>query len=238
MSFSILRTSGSKKDNQVYRFDFDSEDALGEFWLVSQFGSFDRNTKLLKVKDGNLILYSDAAGLMPMLMSKPIDLPPGYVLTVRRKVKISRGENVFSGGFALYQTDEDVLVPKPKPGNWSSSIGEGIGLIEYSYDLFRKERRPGKNVFRFLAADWEYNDNYQLLSPIYDEWFEEEFSFDTRTDRLRYSVNGKEYYLNSYRMDKPAVRVLMHAYGLGNENKAEIDYIEITVEDKNGGRRK
>lgn len=237
MSFSLLRASGNKNQVQVFRFDFDSDENLDDFWLVSKFGTFERNSDLIRIKDGCLVLYSADGGSIPMFLSKPLDVPPGYVIQIKRKVRITRGEGILSGGFALFQTNDEVSVPKLDSGQWASAIGEGIGLVEYSYDLYRKEKRPGKNVFRFLAADWEFNDNYELLKPIYNEWFEEELSFDTRTHTLHYKVNDRDYYLGSYQMDKNAARVLMHCYGTGNENKIEIDYVEITLKNKASGRR-
>lgn len=236
MSFSILRAFGSKDQAQVFRFDFDSDENLDGFWLVSKFGTFERNSELIKIKDGSLILYSSDNEPMPMFLSKPLDVPPGYVIQVKRKVRITKGDSVLAGGLALYQTNDEELIPRPHSGQWASAIGEGIGLVEYSYDLYRKEKRPGKNVFRLLAADWEVNDNYELLKPMYDEWFEEELSFDTRTHTLHYRVNDRDYYLGSYQMDKNAARVLMHSYGTGNDNKIEIDYIEITLKNKNSRR--
>lgn len=238
MSFSIFGVSEKNKNNQVYRFDFDDAGELDNFWLVSGFGTFDKNQRLALISDGVLTLYSAEDGNMPMMLSKPLDVPPGYVITVQRKVRITRGEGIFSGGFVMYQTDDQNLVPKKSAEHWSKSIGEGIVLVEYSYDLWREEKRPGKNVFRLLAADWEENGNYEILKPKYDEWFEETLIYDTRNHTIHYKTGDKEYVLNSYAVDKPAMRILMHSMGSGSGSKIEIDWIEIKIEYKDYRRAK
>lgn len=237
MSFSIFKTR-SERNNQVYRFDFEDGEVLDDFWLVSRFGSFQPSGSLMKRENGNLVLYSAKNGDFPMLVSRPLDLPPGNVISVKRRVRITRGDSIFSGGFALFQTDGETLIPEKKDSVWIRNVGDAVVLVEYSYDLLREEKRPGKNVFRLLAADWQENNNYEILKPIYDEWFEETLSYDTRNSTVHYKVNDREYILNSYLVDKPAMRVLMHSMGAGDESRIEIDYIEVRIEDKSFRRIK
>jgi hypothetical protein len=166
------------------------------------------------------------------LLSKPIEIQDGDVITMTRRVRISHGNQTFSGGTALYQTDDFDLIPARNDGGWTSGFGDGIMLVEYSYDLIYEQERPGRDIFRFLAADWDYNDNYQLITPVYDTWIEEKFVFDTRSSQMTYSIDDKSYALSSYKLDRSAIRFWMHAYGMGANNKIEIDYVEITVENK------
>ncbi len=233
MFLSVFNQSEKASKDQVYRFDFEQGEDLSEFWNICEFATFNRDKDLLRVKDGVLTLFSSSDS-MPMMISKPLDVPQGSVITVTRRVKISRGERLFAGGFAMFQTEDSNLVTKPSEGDksWGRCLGDCMGLIEYSYDLKHKEKRPGKDVFRFLAADWELNKNHEIIMPVYDEWFVESFSYDTRLNRLIYRINMDKYTLNTYSMDKPAVRILMHSYGKGNDCKIEIDYIEVKIEDQ------
>lgn len=233
MAFSMLGIAKKKGSNQDYRFDFEDESELDDFWLVSEFGSFSEDRSLFSLKDGTLVLYSAESGRMPMLISKPIDLPPGSVIKIKRRVRVTHGSDVFAGGMAIYQTDDDNLTPRPDRSSWYNSLGDGMVLIEYSRDLVHQESRPGKDVFRLLAADWSVTGNYEIYAPIYDEWFVEELEYDTRTNMLRYKLNGDASTFYTYSMDKPAVRIVMHSYGEDNNSKIEIDYIEITVINKN-----
>lgn len=238
MALSIFQAVDSKRLDQVFRFDFGGDEKLDDFWLVSNFGSFERVPELARVEDGYLELFSSAGSRVPMFVSKPIDVPPGSVITIKRKIRITRGEGVFAGGLAMYQTDDENQVPRPDGRGWYSSLGDCMGLIEYSYDLLHMEKRPGKDVFRFLPADWELNQNYEIFKPIYGEWVEEVFSYDTRTNALTYKIGQNQRILTTFSMDKPAVRVVMHAYGNDPQNLIEIDYIEISVADKSYRGRK
>lgn len=228
--FSIVTHESKTADAIIYRFDFDEIDK--EFWLVSEWGTYKRAYDLATLENGVLKLSEDNKGIMPFMLSKPLELQSKDVLTVKRKVKISRGNDTFSGGLAFYQTMDLDLVPEKSDGSWFSAMGDGIVLVEYSYDLINTSNRPGRDVIRFLAADWEYNDNYQLIPPIYDKWIEETLIFDMRSNLMTYKLDDKEYKLYSYKLDKNAIRILMHPFGTGIGNAVEIDYIEVTIEDK------
>lgn len=225
-----------KKDNtpkdRVYSYDFESSSELEDgFWLVSRWGKFVPEYELVKLRDGILVLESGEGGRTPYIMSAPIDLNPGSVITIKRRVRITRGEEMFAGGLALYQTSDQDLVPPPSDGAWFRRMGDGIALIEYSYDLKHMEKRPGKDVFRFLASDWEHNRNFKLIDPVYDKWVDETIIFDMRINQMTYKIDKDTYKLNSYKLDRPAIRLVMHPYGKG-ENRIEIENVEITIKEK------
>jgi hypothetical protein len=228
--YSIATHTDKPKDIETYHFDFDEIDK--DFWLVSEWESYKRAYDLVKIDNGILELSQDVTGIMPYMLSKPLELQSKDVLTIKRRIKISHGLDTFSGGLALYQTLDLELMPEPTDGAWFTAFGDGVALIEYSYDLTHETERPGKDVFRFLAADWEYNDNYQLVTPVYDEWVDETLIFDMRSNQMIYKLGDKEYKLYSYKLDKSAVRILMHPYGTGTGNIIEIDSMDVTIEDK------
>lgn len=232
--YSIFTHEKAPNKIESYRFDFNEMDK--EFWLVGEWETFRRSYDLVTMEDGILKLSADTTGVMPYMLSKPIELQSKDVLTIKRKVKISHGSGTFAGGFSLYQTADLDIEPGETDGSWFTAIGDGIVLVEYSYDLDNVSVRPGKDVFRFLASDWEYNDNYQMVNPIYDEWVEETLIFDMRSNQMSYRINDKEYKLYSYPLDKNAIRIMMHPYGTGVGNSIEIDYIEVTIEDKSSKR--
>lgn len=213
-----------------YTFDFNEMDK--EFWLVGQWENYKRSYDLVSLKDGMLKMTSDVPEAIPYILSRPIEIRSGDVITLKRKVKISHGETMFAGGFAMYQTNSSELIPEKTDGSWFTSMGDGIALVEYSYDLSPYQKRPGKDVIRFLAADWEYNDNFKLIPPVYDQWIEESLSYDTRSNQISYKINDMEYKLNSYPIDQNNIRFLMHAYGEGSGNSVDIDWVEISVVNK------
>lgn len=233
--FYSIFTHEQKPDAiETYQFDFNDMDK--EFWLVSEWENYKRFYELAQLQNGILTLSADTTGQIPYMLSKPLELQSKDVLTIKRKVKFSHGDGVFAGGLALYQTSDLELIPEASDGAWSSALGDGVVLIEYSYDLAYQSERPGRDVFRFLASDWEYNDNYQLINPIYGEWVEETLILDMRSNQLIYKLGDKEYKLYTYSLDKSAVRVMMHPYGEGTGNIIEVDDMTITIEDKSSKR--
>lgn len=233
ISFLIYTTAFQPEEtNPVLSYDFDFDKVDRDFWLVGEWGSFDRDYDAAEVDEGQLILTSNDSDHVPYILSKPIEIRQGDVITLKRRVKISHNDNYFSGGLVFFQTDEEDITPSLSESGFDHSFGDGIALIEYSYDFAKEQERPGKDVIRFLAADWDYNNNYVLINPVYDEWVDETFVFDTRTSQMTYEINGSVYKLNSYKLDRNYIRVLMHAYGRGFGNEVAVDSVSITVDNK------
>lgn len=228
--YSLLSQNSEGPTALVYRFDFDELDR--DFWLVSPWETYKRDYSLLSMGGGILKLSPDVKGIMPYMLSQPLKIEAGDVITFEREVRLSHSDDSFAGGLAMYQTDDVNMIPESVSDSWFSAFGEGVFLIEYSYDLKNVQDRPGRDVFRFLAADWSYNDNYQLVTPIYNEWVTEKVIFDTRSNQMTYFLNDKPYKLNSLPLDRDYVRFLMHPFGSGMGNAVEMKYIQITVENK------
>lgn len=234
--FRIVMIDKTVPEGTVYRFEFD-ETLDTDFWLVSPWDLYKQMPEVAPARDGVITLKETASGVEPYLLTKPLPLIDGDVITLKRRVKISRGSEYFAGGVAMYQTMDTTLMPKKTDGAFATTFGDGVFLVEYSYDLKAELERPGRDIFRFLAADWSYNENYVLIPPIYDEWIEETFIFDTRSNQMFYAVNDKSYKLNSFKLDKDNVRFMLHAYGKGSGNAVEMDWLEIKIENKRVTRK-
>jgi hypothetical protein len=228
--YSMVFQKDDANNARVYAFDFDEIDR--DTWFIGQWGGFKSAYDLVTLNDGILTLTSNDDST-PYLLSKPIEIRDGDVITLTRHAKLTHNDLLFAGGMAIYQTDEIDVVPELTDGSWMTSLGDGVVLVEYSYDLSENQERPGKDVIRFLAADWAYNSNYQLISPIYDTWIDETLVYDTRSNQMTYTLNGTTYRLNSYKLDRSNLRFLIHAYGKGPGNTVSMDALSITVENKN-----
>jgi len=150
-------------------------------------------------------------------------------LTIKRRVKMIYANNHFTGGLALIETKDEGLIPSAL-NNDNTNLGNGIVLIEYVNSFEDDSKRPGRNVFRILPRSWEFNDNYELVEPIFNEWFEEEIIYDTTEQTITYKLNGKEYLVKSQEMFEERLRIYMHGYGFETGHIVEIDWIEISVD--------
>jgi len=218
------------------------EETLAEFYYLDEFESLDRDFWYVgewntlysaydkaKLKNGILKLEIDEVDKGPILLSKPIELKNGNILKIKRRVKMTYANDHFTGGLALIETGDEGLIPSAL-NNENTGIGNGIVLIEYVNSFDTNSKRPGNNVFRILPRTWEFEDNYELVEPIFGEWFEEEIIYDTIEQTITYKLNDEVYSVKSQKMREERIRFYMHGYGFETGHIVEIDWIEISIE--------
>lgn len=207
--------------------EFDSLDR--DFWYVGEWKSLYSAYDKAKLNNSILKLEIDEVDKGPVLLSKPIEIMNGNVLTIKRRVRMTYANNHFTGGLALIETKDEGLIPSAL-NNANSNLGNGIVLIEYVNSFEDDSKRPGRNVFRILPRSWEYDDNYELVEPIFNKWFEEEIVYDTTEKTITYKLNDKVYSVKSQEMLEERIRIYMHGYGFETGHIVEIDWIEISID--------
>ena len=225
-------------DKIVFEYRDDFNELNRDFWFLGEWQTMDAIYDKVDIKNGILNLEVKETDRGPFLLSKPFPISKGDVLTVKRRVKIHYSNNNFTGGLAITQTDESDVKPVANDENWARSLGQAAMLVEYVHNYNEKITRPGRDLFRVLPPTWESDDNYAVVEPIFDDWFEEEIIYDTRTNKITYKINGKEFKVNGLEIDKPNLRIFMHSYGWYTDHYVKIDWIEIKVEDKKIGNDK
>lgn len=216
----------SKKDDIFIREEFNDIDR--ELWYAGEWQTMFSAYDKLNIENGKLSLLIEETDRGPFILSKPINLKNGDVLSIKRRVKMSYSNEHFTGGLALFETSERDVIPSDM-NNFFSSLGNGVVLIEYVHNFDYDSNRPGNHIFRILPRTWEIGGNYQLAEPIFDEWFEEELIYNTATEKIIYRINGEEYTVSSQKMSKRRIRILMHGYGFDTGHELEIDWIEISI---------
>lgn len=233
ISFYYLNFKENLNQDEVvfsYRDDFDDLDR--DFWYVGEWQTVAPAYDKVTVKNGILTLQVDETDRGPFLLSKPFPIASGDVLTIKRRVKIHYANDNFTGGFAILQTDDDNLKPQMIENTWGRGLGQAAVLVEYVHNYDESSTRPGRDLFRVLPPTWETDDNYAVVEPIFDDWIEEELTYDTRSNKITYIVNGKEFKVNGLNIDKGYVRIFTHPYGWYTGHYMKMDWIEIKVEDK------
>ncbi|MBI9013535.1 MAG: hypothetical protein JEZ08_14980 [Clostridiales bacterium] len=210
-----------------YMDDFDTLDR--DFWYVGEWKSLYSAYDKAKLNNSILKLEIDEVDKGPVLLSKPIEIMNGNVLTIKRRVRMTYANNHFTGGLALIETKDEGLIPSAL-NNDNTNLGNGIVLVEYVNSFEDDSKRPGRNVFRILPRSWEFDDNFELVEPIFNEWFEEEIIYDTTEKTITYKLNDKEYLVKSQEMFEERIRIYMHGYGFETGHIVEIDWIEISID--------
>jgi hypothetical protein len=231
-SFGIYFLNYSKEDEETlptfyYMDEFESLDR--DLWYVGEWQTLYSAYDKAKLNNSILKLEIDEVDQGPILLSKPIEIQNGNILTIRRRVRMTYANDHFTGGLALIETKDEGLIPSAL-NNDNSNLGNGIVLIEYVNSFDETSKRPGNNVFRILPRSWEFEDNYELVEPVFKEWFEEEIVYDTVAQTITYKLNGTVYTVKSQEMIEERLRIYMHGYGFETGHIVEIDWIEISID--------
>lgn len=210
----------------VYRDSFSSLDT--GFWFVGEWQTHKRVPHKIVIEDGALKMAVHETDLGPYLVSKPIPLEGKTVIYIKRKVYQHYGNDAYTGGLALFETDDTKLVPEPRDDT-SLNLGNALFLVEYVHDLRENQTRPGTDVFRVLPTDWRVSDGVLLVDPIFDEWYIEEIEYHVNSGKLTYTVNGKAYGTRTQIMKADNFRLFMHAYGAFTGHYVKMEYLDIKL---------
>lgn len=225
--FFFKQLSTDSRTDYYYRDEFDMLNE--DMWYVGEWGTGFPKPEKVTVKNSILTAIVGETDRGPFLLSKPIDIKANSLITVKRRVKLKYGNNQFTGGFTLYQTDQRNVAPELIDKEWFKNFGQALMLMEYVHTSDTTSTRPGNHNFRLLVPDWQETENYAIATPIFDEWFEETFTFDCSTGRITYTNGDKLLVLKGYRPTQNRFRIFMHPYGFYTGHEMKIDWIEVKV---------
>lgn len=211
----------------TYYDEFDQLDK--DFWYVGEWSTYFSAYDKVKLNNSIIKLEVDEVDKGPVLMSKPIPIEKGNILTVKRRVKMKAGSNHFTGGLAFLDTPDSGLLPSVL-NNSKSTLGITLLLLEYVYTPNDITNRPGLDNIRVLPSTWYKNNNYALADSIFNRWFEEEIIINTKTNEITYKVDGSTYEVKGQTLTNDHIRLFMHGYGFHTGHTVEIDWLDIKVE--------
>ncbi len=221
-----IRPIFSKTDGS-FRFEDDFNELNGKFWYV---GSMQDNKEIkasADIQDGILTLKKDINEEDVYFLSKPIPIGKKQILTIKRTLRVNPKNKYFSGGLAVFQTSQKqriVDIEEKHP------FGSALFTVEYVYNLSGKGKRPGKKATRILFSKWDKDDEYLLIKPTYNKFYEEEIVYNNYTGLFQYKVNGETYEKKIPTVKDENIRLWMHAYGNYYKQSIEVDKISIKVE--------
>lgn len=222
-----LLNFGKSADNG-FADDFDSMDR--ERWFVGEWRTNKPAYEKAVFKDGTVTLKIQETDRGPYMLSEVFEVKEPSIITLKRRAMVNYGNDRFTGGMALLQTDRNQFKPSIDENGADMSFGNGIALVEYVHNLDPLTRRPGQDGFRVLMPDWQSDGNYKVLPAVFGEWFDETLIYNTRTGQVVYRLNDKEYTFRGYAMSKKYIRVFMHGYGQGIGHSLKLDRFELQME--------
>lgn len=231
-AFFFFKQMGSNdRTDFYYKDEFDSLNS--EMWYVGEWGTGFPKPEKVNIENGILTAKIGETDRGPFILSKPIEIKVNSLITVKRRVKLKYGNNQFTGGFGLYQTEQKTIEPQLIDKEWFKNFGQSLMLMEYVHTSDKKSTRPGNHNFRLLVPDWQATENFAIAKPIFDEWFEETFTFDCGSGRVTYTNGDKMLVLKGYRPNQANFRIFMHPYGFYTGHEMKLDWIEIKVTQPN-----
>lgn len=203
-------------------------------WYAGQWDSNQEAWDDIFFTDEGIGLKATKVDKIPYLLSKPIKIDAGSetIIKIRRKVKMKPGHDYFAAGLVLFQChSEDEEISQIKGLNF----GEALFQIEYAANTPKNSNRPGSpDVFRILVPEWQANELYRLVEPIFNEFFDEEIIYNTKLGKLIYRAKGsgemREVVTDVYKINDKYVRIWMHGYGAFTGHETTIGDFKMTVE--------
>lgn len=201
-----------------------------EFWYVGEWQTMFKAYNAVDISNDILSVVVNETDRGAFVLSKPIPVKQGDVITIKRRVKMHYANDKFCGGLAIVETSDSALKPMMIDKEWGKSIGNALALVEYVHFYGDNVNRPGNDTFRVMSPNWERSGQYALMDSIFDEWFEEKLVYDSNKNEMTYSYGNEEITLKSIQLNKPYIRVFMHNYGWNTGHVMKIDWVDINID--------
>lgn len=218
-------------DSRVYREDFEKEPLLKneedkDFWFYADMENDEQISGKKPIKNGKFILKRIEGDKNPYLLSRPIKIKKKQIVKIKRRLKLTPSDKYYSAGLVLFQTPEKRLIVN---NDAKLPYGAALVMVEYVSNVSDESKRPGKKGTRVLTPEWKNDRNFKVLETIFDEFFEEELSYNSSTGEIVYKNPKGEYSYKTSKLSTDMIRIWMHSYGNSSEQSVEIDWVELSV---------
>lgn len=220
-----------EKESYYFRDDFDRLDKA--FWYVGEWGTLFEVPEKISFKNGILSAIVTEQDRGPILISTPIKIAEGDVITIKRRARLHFANEHFTGGMSVFETGEESLEPMGQDKRWNRNLGDGLLMVEYVHNASVTSNRPGTHTFRVLPKNWDESVSI-LFEPVFDDWFEEELIYDTRDGEITYKLGDQEKTIKGAAPTKENLRVVLHNYGWYTGHEMKLDWFEIKIVNKPG----
>jgi len=201
-----------------YRDEFN--DINKSFWYIYRAQNKDSyNDNAISINNGILTLSQDKTDNGPIMISKAIPITNNSIITIKRKVYLHSqisysyqgGDEFFVGGLSILSTTDN---------NFDSTYKDTLSQARY-YD------------YEYLG-DWDTfflneNNSSNYIDSIWDNWFEEKLTYNTKTHESTLTINGTTV---SNKIDKKVgkyIKIYIQTYGWWTGHFTKMDYIDISI---------
>lgn len=212
------------------RNDLFDDGSLPDFWHVVSYVTLEDANSQTSIQDGYLTLSDQVTDRAPILVSDPIYLNPGEILTVRRKVRLHYANDYFNGAMRITAPVDGKLNLQPGTDRWDSNFGQIVANIDYLHYFYMEDNKAATDGFiLYNVVDGGYSAE-EIVTPVFDQWFTESISYYASSGDTMWQINGQTYLSKGLPLKQPAVCVVMNAYGWYTGHSMDIDQIEINID--------
>jgi len=224
-------TEETTANGLFHRNDTFDDSTLPDFWHLVTYVTMKDASNQTAIKDGILTLTDQVVDRAPMLISDPITLKPGEILTVRRKVRLHYANEYFDGAMRITAPVNGELKLIPGTDRWDANLGQIVANVSYLHYFYMQDNKATTDGFvLFNVVDGGMTAEVSL-NPVFDEWFTESISYYASSGDTMWQINGETYLAKGIPLKQPAVCVMMNAYGWFTGHSMDIDQIEINIDE-------
>ncbi|MEI7672301.1 MAG: putative Ig domain-containing protein, partial [Deltaproteobacteria bacterium] len=175
--------------------------------------------------NGIATLNADKTDQVGVMYSKPLAVTKGDILTIKRRTYLHPANREYGGTLSVYEVADPALSAS-KPDTFAPLFG----LIYYNFDY-----RTDLNLFSLVSGgkfpygpgDYSGGTAPQIM-PLWNQWFEEEFIYNSGTGDTVYKINGLEKMrTQASPLAQPYLKIMMHSYGWYTGHYLQMDYIAV-----------
>lgn len=185
------------------------------------------------VTGDEITLQADRTDQVAVLYRKPIIVPSGSTVILRRQVYVHAANRKFEACLTAFGVnDDDLSARKPPISECLFNVGYKNFDYETDQNFFAltdgRVYPPGPGKFAGGTAP--------TTSPLWDQWFDEEIRYNSRTGETVCLLNGKERLrLMARPLTQPKLKLMLHPYGWNTGHFVRIRNLTIsTVPGKSG----
>ncbi len=175
--------------------------------------------------NGIVSLNADVTDQVGVMYSKPFAVEKGDIVTIKRRVLVHPANRYYGGIINVYEVADPALSAS-KTDTFAPLFGLFYANYSYQTDL---------NLFSLIwAGNLPYGPgDYSggrapQIAPLWDQWFDEEFVYNSGTGDTVYKINGLEKMrVQASPLTEPYLKVMMHSYGWWTGHYMQMDYLIV-----------
>jgi hypothetical protein len=225
---SSSAVSSSNSNTLSYNADF-NDNELPTFWNAVEWMTLNNASSKISINDGILNITDSETDKAPFLVSNPISVAKGDIVTISRKVKLHYANQFYMPSFRITELDESVLNLTRGQTRWDENLGTIVADIDYLYYNYQPDNKATSNGFVLYNVTDTGLTSPQVVPSVFDQWFTETLVYNTDTGKIDWNLNGTNYSAQGLPLTKKNISIIMHNYGWYTGHSMDIDYININV---------